>query len=510
MFFQSAPNQQRHVSSEDIQSYKEDRRDEKEIETRTEPSKQVSPKGETEGEKLWGEVSKVLATLLSENVFSRWFADASLVNQSDGTWNLFVPSSTHCLWIETNFLPELHSALASKLDHSEAVQVQLKVASSEPVVEPLEEKKDSSFDGEFFEEFRESNEGDETDFQKCLKKANINPTHSFERFVVGGSNEFAHAACYAVAQGRGRAYNPLFIHGGVGLGKTHLTQALGQEFLKNQPKKKVAYLTCEQFTNEFIDAVQKGNLTKFRNRYRKVEVLIVDDVQFLKNKAKTGDEFFHTFNALLGTQAQIILTSDRPACEIQSLEPRLMTRFESGLTVALEPPVLETRIAILQKKMTEWNVELSHEILTFIAERVSSSVRRLEGALVRVATYSSLGSGGLTLERVESLLRDIFHEESTHRITMDSIQTTVAEYFDLRIADMTSRRRPRNIAYARQVAMYLSRKLTDNSLMEIGEAFGGRDHGTIIHAVKKVEALIESEASTRDAVAHLSGRLSRS
>ena len=458
------------------------------------------------GSELWGKIAPVLKTLVKEAVFNRWFANADLVKEDDGTWALTVPSDTHCLWIEANFMPELGTALGTVLDSAEAGQVTIRERGAEVTEEADEESAEG--ERELFQDIASSSNAEEA-FLKRLKKGRLNPANTFDRFVVGGSNEFAHAACLAVGQGRGQAYNPLFIHGSSGMGKTHLAQALGQEFLKNQPKKRVMYLTCEQFTNEFIDSVQKGSLTQFRNKYRRAEVFIVDDVQFLKGKEKTGDEFFHTFNSLLETQAQIILTSDRPASEIQNLEARIKTRFESGLTVALEPPSLEMRVAILQKKMEEWQVQLSPEILNYIAERVRSSVRRLEGALVRVATFASLGTGGLDLERVEKLLKDIFHEESTRKVSIDSIQRTVADYFDLRIADMTGRRRPKKIAHARQVAMYLSRKLTQNSLMEIGEAFGGRDHGTIIHAVKKVTSLVETETDTREAVDHLSSRLNR-
>ena len=466
------------------------------------------PSGEEASEE-WSKIAPVLKSLVRENLFLRWFADARLLHQEDGTWILTVPTDTHCLWIETNFMPELCTALATALDLVEVGQVRVVATENKDIEvtqELLSEKVET--ERELFQELAVTSSTAEN-FLKSLKKARLNPANTFERFVVGGSNEFAHAACLAVAQGRGQAYNPLFIHGGSGMGKTHLAQALGQEFLRNQPRKRVVYLTCEQFTNEFIDAVQKGSLTQFRNKYRRAEVLIVDDIQFLKGKEKTGDEFFHTFNALLDLQAQIIITSDRPASEIQNLEARLMTRFESGLTVALEPPSLEMRVAILQKKMVEWKVQIPQEILTFIAERVRTSVRRLEGALVRVATFSSLGAGGLDLKRVEALLKDIFHEEASQKVTIDSIQRTVAQYFDLRVADMTSRRRPKNIAHARQVAMYLSRKLTKNSLMEIGDAFGGRDHGTIIHAVKKVSTLVEKEAETREAVDHLAARLNR-
>lgn len=464
----------------------------------------------------WEKIAPALKALVHENVYQRWFADSQLIKDEDGKWVLTVPSDTHCLWIETNFMPELCSALSSALDFAEAGQVKIQVrgqvrgVDETSISEDLSDLKDaeSEPEPELFTELAATS-ASEDGFLRRMKKARLNPANTFERFVVGSSNEFAHAACLAVARGRGQAYNPLFIHGGSGMGKTHLAQALGQEFLKNQPKKRVLYLSCEQFTNEFIDAVRKGSLTQFRNKYRRAEVLIIDDIQFLKGKEKTGDEFFHTFNALLDQQAQIILTSDRPAAEIQNIESRLTTRFESGLTVALEPPSLEMRVAILQKKMEEWKVEIPQELLIYISERVKSSVRRLEGALVRVATFSSLGSGGLTQERVDHLLKDIFHEEASHKVSIDLIQRTVAEYFDLRVADMTSRRRPKNVANARQVAMYLSRKLTKNSLMEIGDAFGGRDHGTIIHAVKKVSALIVDESEMREAVDHLASRLNR-
>lgn len=464
----------------------------------------------------WVQIAPLLKELVREHVYERWFSDAHLDRDEDGSWMLSVPSETHCLWIETNFMPELCTALDSTLELAEAAKVRIRavdpaekaIASRVMDSEIDEDEPRSRPDGELFE----SPIADETrnlDFARRVKLAKLNPTNTFDRFVVGSSNEFAHAASMAVAQGKGQAYNPLFIHGGSGMGKTHLTQALGHEFLRRNPKTKVVYLTCERFTNEFIDAVQKGSLDRFRANYRRAEVLIVDDIQFLNGKEKTGDEFFHTFNALLDLQAQIILTSDRPACEIQSLEPRLVSRFESGLTVALQPPSLEMRIAILQKKMEEWKVKISHETLVFIAERVKSNVRRLEGALVRVATFCSLGKGDLSQERVEMLLKDILREEASRKVNIDSIQRKVAEFYDLRIADMTSRRRPKNIAHARQVAMYLSRELTRNSLVEIGEAFGGRDHGTIIHACKRVKGLLESEEETRQAVDHLSNQLNR-
>jgi chromosomal replication initiator protein len=344
---------------------------------------------------------------------------------------------------------------------------------------------------------------------RSLKSAGINPLYTFDRFVVGGNNQFAHAACKAIAAGVRTAYNPLFIHGSSGLGKTHLMQAIGQDILKTRPDSKVIYLTAEKFTNEFILAVQKGNLDNFRRRYRRANVLLVDDVQFLTGKEKSQEEFFHTFNTLLDGQAQVVLSSDRPASEIQTLEPRLVSRFECGLTVALQPPQLETRIAILRRKMEEWEVKIPEEWVRFIAQRIRSNVRRLEGALVRIATFNSLGQGELSTDRIEDLLRDILREEAAAKVTIDTIQKTVADYYDIRLADMTSRRRPANIAFPRQIAMYLSRKLTGGSLVEIGEAFGGRDHGTVIHACKKVEQMMQTDDQVRQTVAALGARLNR-
>ena len=279
--------------------------------------------------------------------------------------------------------------------------------------------------------------------------------------------------------------------------------------LRARPGARVVYLTCEKFTNEFIGAVQKGDLERFRKKYRSADVMLIDDVQFLSGKEKSQEEFFHTFNTLLDGQTSVVLTSDRPASEIQTLEPRLVSRFECGLTVPLQPPPLEVRMAILQRKMEDWNVRIPDQWVSFIAERVRTNVRRLEGAMVRIATFTSLGQGDLSMGRVEELLSDILREEATAKVTIDKIQKAVVEYYDLRIADMSSRRRPAAIAFPRQVAMYLSRELTSCSLVEIGEAFGGRDHGTVIHACRKVKQVIQTDDRVRQDVATLGTRLSR-
>jgi len=349
----------------------------------------------------------------------------------------------------------------------------------------------------------------EEDPARRLRRTGLNPAFTFGSFVVGANSQFAHAACEAVAQGRGANFNPLFIYGGPGLGKTHLMQAVGSDWLARNGASKVVYLTCERFINEFIEAVKKGDLERFRGRYRKAELMLIDDVQFLGGKDRSQEEFFHTFNTLLDGRCQVILTSDRPASEIKHLEPRLVSRFECGLTVELQQPAFETRLAILQKKVEEWGVKIDPGIIRMLAERLKTNVRRLEGGLMRVGTYASLAGERVTVEKVEHLLRDLFREENSRMVTIDSIQRAVAEHFDIRLADMTSRRRPASIAMPRQIAMYLSRTMTKSSLIEIGEAFGGRDHGTVIHAVKKVTSAVETDPEFRDRLERLQAELRR-
>lgn len=449
---------------------------------------------------IWNAISGHLEAFVSPDAFSRWFSGATCAHISQNEIRIAVPSDIHQVWIETNFMPELQSAVAKVLDDSVVAKVM--VAGSE------------EFTGVASEADAEEAEwampaADKANLEKKQKNVGLNPLFNFKRFVVGQNSEFAHAACTAVATGSGTAYNPLFIHGGSGLGKTHLMQAIGNKMLLENPNAKVVYLTSENFTNQFIDAVKKGDLEKFRRKYRKADVLLIDDIQFLAGKERSQEEFFHTFNTLLDLQSQIVLTSDRPACEIKHFEPRLISRFESGLTVEMQSPRMETRFAILRRKMEDWDVKLSDEVIRFLAERIRSNVRRLEGALVRLATYASLGGAEISIERAETLLRDILREEGAKQVSIDAIQKAVSEHFDVRLADMSSRRRPANIAFARQVAMYLSRKLTQSSLMEIGDAFGGRDHGTVIHAVKKVESRISSESLVRDTLDLLDAMLQR-
>ncbi|MDQ6625359.1 MAG: chromosomal replication initiator protein DnaA, partial [Verrucomicrobiota bacterium] len=337
----------------------------------------------------------------------------------------------------------------------------------------------------------------------------LNPRNTFESFVVGPNNEIAHAASLAVAQSPARTYNPLFIYGGVGLGKTHLMQAIGQYVWSKKKNAKVMYLSSEVFINDFIDAIQHSTLVKFRKRYRQADLLLIDDIQFLGGKERSQEEFFHTFNTLFDGHKQIVLSSDRPASEIANLEHRLVSRFEWGLTAELQPPDVETRTAILRKKARTLHINLRDEIFDFLALRIRTNVRRLEGALMRVASFASLSGKELTSEVVEHLLKDILNEEARHAVTIDQIQRRVAEHFDVRLADMTSKRRPANIAFPRQIAMYLARELTKASLNEIGEAFGGRDHGTVLHACKLVKKRMVEQDKIRQTISFIDSSLQR-
>ena len=337
----------------------------------------------------------------------------------------------------------------------------------------------------------------------------INPKNTFSNFIVGAGSELAHAACVAVSNAPAHAYNPLFLYGETGLGKTHLMHAVAHQALNRNPSCRITYVSCEKFTNEFIRAIQENTLTKFRSRYRSVDYLLIDDIQFLAGKERIQEEFFHTFNDIYDSQRQIFLTSDRPAGEIDKIESRLLSRFQWGLVADIQAPDWETRVAILTRKADAMGISIEPEIIEFLAKSIARNVRRMEGALTRVAGYVGLTRRKADLETVQRLLRDILREENLSRITIDTIQKKVVDYYHLRMADMLSRRRPANIAFPRQVAMYLSRTLTEHSLQEIGNAFGGRDHGTVIHACKTVENMMDQDNSIKYAVEYLNEELSQ-
>ncbi len=335
----------------------------------------------------------------------------------------------------------------------------------------------------------------------------LNEKYTFDRFVIGASNRFAHAAAFAVAEAPAQAYNPLFIYGGAGLGKTHLLQAVGHYTTSLFSDLRVHYATSEQFTNEFIDAIQNGRRVGFQRRYRDVDVLMIDDIQFLENKEQTQEEFFHTFNALHNAQKQIVISSDRPPKEIGQLEERLRTRFSWGLITDIQPPDLETRLAILRKKSQQDQLPIPDDVLELIASRIASNIRELEGALIRVAAFASLQRTEITLELAQMVLKDLLPEPSAVDITVGLIMTETADYFSLTLDDLCSTSRTRQLVNARQIAMYLTRELTDLSLPKIGQAFGGRDHTTVIHATNKIGGLMQERHAIFDQVQELTTRI---
>jgi chromosomal replication initiator protein len=450
---------------------------------------------------LWAEVSAHVRTELGGEAFDRWFREIQLVELTKKNATLRVPNNIHQYFIESNYSGTVKSGLMLILGSPRSIKF---VFHDEPGAVPPPEAvpaaPKTTVDADSFPDSA----------LPPIGMVGINPRNSFDSFVVGPNNEFAQAACKAVADSPARTYNPLFIYGGVGLGKTHLMHAIGQAILTRRKPAKVVYITSEAFTNEFIDAIQNNTLIRFRKRYRQADVLLIDDIQFLADKGRTQEEFFHTFNTLFDGHKQIVLSSDRPPSEIANLETRLVSRFEWGLTAELQAPDVETRVAILRKKAQNMQIKLGDAILQFLAERICTNVRRLEGALMRVASFVSLNDGMTPgREKIEHLLKDILNEEARRAVTIEKIQKRVAEHFDVRLADMTSKRRPANIAFPRQIAMYLSRELTKNSLNEIGEAFGGRDHGTVLHAHRLVKGRIVDDEHTRQTVSFLVTQLSR-
>ena len=448
---------------------------------------------------LWETVKCDLKGLFPEDVFQMWFEPLSCLAATEDALVLGVPNDFAAIWIHDNYLDLISQRL--RLAAGRMVHVSLKKAdqpggeASAPITEPKnrapQAKRALRYD------------------ERLASAGSLNPRNSFENFVVGPNSQLAHAASLAVAQAPAQAYNPLFIHGSTGLGKTHLMHAIGHSILQRNPEARVAYLSTEKFTNEYIHAIQENALTKFRQRYRSVDVLLVDDVQFLAGKERIQEEFFHTFNDLFESQKQIVISSDRPVTEIATLEARLVSRFQWGLSADIQSPDFETRVAILKTKAATLKVTLPMPVIEFMAQHISKNIRRLEGALIKISSYAALTGKTLDLASAELLLKDVLMEEAQNRLNIEGIQKRVADHYQIRHSDMTSKRRPSAIAFPRQIAMYLSRQLTRHSLQEIGQAFGGRDHGTVIHAVKTVENMMEQDDSVQGSVDFLKSQLTK-
>jgi chromosomal replication initiator protein len=451
-------------------------------------------------ETFWSSLREHLLDVIPPDTVRVWFDSMRVGRLDEDGCELIAPNEFSAIWIRDNYLDIIRREADRLVGHPFTIEL-------------LGELGETSTDGND----RMKNPAKTSAKSRSRltgpalqsRSLGINPKNTFTNFIVGGGSELAHAACIAVSNAPAHAYNPLFLYGETGLGKTHLMHAVAHQALNRNPSCRITYVSCEKFTNEFIRAIQENTLTKFRSRYRSVDYLLIDDIQFLAGKERIQEEFFHTFNDIYDSQRQILLTSDRPAGEIDKIESRLLSRFQWGLVADIQAPDLETRVAILSQKSDTMGITVEPEIIEFLAKNISRNVRRMEGALTRVAGYVGLTRKKADLDTVQRLLRDILREENLSRITMETIQKKVVDYYHLRMADMLSRRRPANIAFPRQVAMYLSRILTEHSLQEIGNAFGGRDHGTVIHACKTVENMMDQDTSIKHAVEFLNEQLSQ-
>ncbi|MFH1244998.1 MAG: chromosomal replication initiator protein DnaA [Candidatus Omnitrophota bacterium] len=446
---------------------------------------------------LWNKILENTKETLGEDNCETWFRSVRPKDITAHSLRLEVPNNFIQDWIRKHYLDLLKDILQSLTPH--LVDVELIVTSEPP--EPEQETVVEKPKGRRWF-FRPAAKPPAVENRELL---GLNTRLTFDNFVVGPGNRFAHAAALAVAESPARSYNPLFIYGGVGLGKTHLMQAIGAHSLKINPNVKITYISSEKFTNELINAIQYRTTTKFREKYRHVDILLIDDIHFIAGKEATQEEFFHTFNTLYDAHKQIVLSSDRPPKEISSLEERLVSRFEWGLITDVQPPDLETRIAILKKKIEVNNIGVADDVVFFIADKVKYNIRELEGALNRVAAYSSLGNQKITIDFAHSVLKDMLSEDK--KISIEDIQKRVVAYFNLRILDMKAKKRSQAIVYPRQIAMFLSRSLTDFSLPEIGEYFGGRDHTTVLHACEKVRKEIRENPKAKELIDHLSAEI---
>ena len=441
---------------------------------------------------IWEQSLNIIKGEITEVSFNTWIKSITPVSIENNTFVLSVPNDLTKGILSSKYTNLISNAL--KLITSKKYNIKFLVLSKSEEALTLDNKPQ-----EYTK--RSITTNDETTM--------LNPKYTFDSFVIGNSNRFAHAASLAVAESPAKAYNPLFIYGGVGLGKTHLMHAIGHYILENNKKSKVTYVSSEKFTNELINSIKDDKNVEFRNKYRNIDVLLIDDIQFIAGKESTQEEFFHTFNALYEANKQIILSSDRPPKEIPTLEDRLRSRFEWGLIADIQPPDFETRMAILKKKADVENLNIPNEVMVYIATKIKSNIRELEGALIRIAAFSSLTNKEISIDLAVEALKDIISSKQSKQVTIDLIQDVVANYYNLKVSDFKSARRTRNVAFPRQIAMYLCRKLTDMSLPKIGEEFGGRDHTTVIHAYEKISNNLKKDESLQNAIKDLTKRLNQ-
>lgn len=476
---------------------------------------------------IWEQVLRKLEQELTKLTMDTWLRPTIPLKITETTMEIGTPKQIIKEWLESRYLPIITSTvhyitnkplqvILVNMDEEEGSSTQ--AAATSPVPNPASEsfskQEEQNLAVTRFEPpvsplITSSEEENKTNLNNNgfsssdEPMAILNPKYIFETFVIGNSNRLAHAASLAVAEAPAQAYNPFFVYGGVGLGKTHLMHAIGHRILQNHPKLKLLYISSEKFTNELINSIRDGNPESFRQKYRNIDVLLVDDIQFLSKKEHTQEEFFHTFNTLHEANKQIIISSDRPPREIQTLEDRLRSRFEWGLITDIQPPDLETRIAILRKKALMENLNVPNDVMVYIASRIDNNIRELEGALIRVMAYASLSNHTIDIDLATEALKDIFPHGRPKQITVELIQDTISNYFKLKPEELLAKKRTRNVAYPRQIAMYLARELTETSLPRIGEMFGGRDHTTVIHAHDKISKERNADAKLSNTIKEL-------
>lgn len=441
-------------------------------------------------DQIWDEVLKAVHEEVGTASFM-WFEDSSLLEFNKDIAVIQAQYEFKRNWLEENYTDVVEAAFFSTLGEKPTVHfVNENNAKTSPAA-----KADLA------------RQEEQEDIDRFINTSNLNDENNFESFVIGSGNRFSHAASLAVAEQPGKAYNPLFIYGGVGLGKTHLMHSIGNYVIEKRPNAKVVYITSEKFTNDFISSIRDNKPEEFREKYRNVDVLLIDDIQFLAKKEQTQEEFFNTFNELHQNNKQIVISSDRTPKQIEGLQDRLESRFNWGLITDITPPDLETRLAILRKKCENEDVDIPNDTMIYIANHIQTNIRELEGALTRVAAYSKLNNEVLTPDMVSDVLKDLVGQEKKTELTVEMIKKVVGNHYDIRMEDFNSKKRTKNIAFPRQIAMYLTRYHTDKSLPKIGEEFGGRDHSTVLHASAKISDLIENDSAFSDEIKTIEKKL---
>ena len=448
----------------------------------------------TATDQIWQKTLDKLELSLNPQHFATWIKPIEFVNIESNIVELQVPNRFFLDWIRENYFQLIRETISSISSTECNLQFIIAAQSSNGQIEETEIEEKSVIKKPVNNLIRRGH------------SININPKYTFDEFVTGSSNQFAYAAAMAVANNPATTYNPLFVYGGVGLGKTHLVNAIGNEILKNDPQMAICYYTSEKFMNELINSLRYNKMDEFRNKFRTMDVLLIDDIQFIAGKERTQEEFFHTFNSLYESQKQIVVTSDKFPKEIPGLEERLRSRFEWGLIADIQAPDVETKQAILKMKAEQNGIDLPEDVALFLANSVSSNVRELEGYLIRIGAYASLTSTPISLDMAKEILKDILVEKNK-KISTEQIQKIVATYFNIKTSDLKSAKRHKALVMARQIAMYLTRQLTSHSYPDIGSQFGGKDHSTIIHAIRKIERLLEDDMQLRSTINNLKNSL---